>query len=74
MVTDQGRGGCQGSVATLTKVSLKSSIMMFFDHREKNIITRMWFATPFNDLLLTVIKRCMRSTIFRGRYNASHEY
>ncbi len=72
MVTARGWSCCQGSEATLTKVSAKSSILMFFGHRTKNIITRMWFATPFNDSLLTVIKRCMRSTILGWRYNASH--
>lgn len=72
MVTARGRSCCQGSEATLTRVSLKSSTLMFFGHRTKIIITRMFFATPFNDYLLTVIKRCMRSKILGGRYNASH--
>ncbi len=76
MVTARGRSCCQGSEATLTRVCARPFQQMFSDNGRKHLssvyFATLFSATPFNDYLLTVIKRCMRSTIIRGRYNASH--
>jgi len=68
MVTGWGRGCCQESEATLTKVCAIPSQQMFSDNGRKHLSSLYYVTlfpvTPFNDSLLTVIKRCMKEITY----------